>query len=559
MDTAVKVETADRAESSGSDSDDDSEESFEASMKIEEAETFKLAPTNGQSASVQAPLYAFGLTSSLAYGKTLRKLRGSFSPENIGTVGSDHAAALPSPAPTPEAPRVGKDSEDVTMNGQSGVTILPGGNDQSQYTNASSASASASLSIPNSLDPTIHGKGMSPNRTAASPQSNGHGGGIASESEEELRGSLLDEVLPAWKSHGQELDLAIHILIDGINFGKTHWWSDARFTEDWVSIREGFHPVEELSALLQVGTVMSEVFRRNVNGTAKDAGSSLTRGLLSVQQFCDLQVCPANRDLMEIVRHWGLEFRSSWDSCNLGTCRPVQGLRGVEDDGLCPVALQDAQSDDKVDKLRIRSYKAALDQLAMSMARVLAAESSQHTFPQTVVLFLPNPFPHRSTSDFDLSRLIARFLVRVSRASTTSIESVYLRIVPVILGMDFVVNPFSGDPGSSFAMRELTFGVYTRCRELLQRRDRKDVSSQGKDDACVFGLPSSLYTLKRPVQGRRSAVGLSLKRPIGMSKICVSEPDRVMHTVYNISQSGKWLGISWCDSAGELMDTGAVR
>lgn len=130
-----------------------------------------------------------------------------------------------------------------------------------------------------------------------------------------------------------------------------------------------------------------------------------------------------------------------------------------------------------------------------------------------LVVYVINPFSHRSSSVFDLSYMCAQMLVNSGICEPHS-----GRIVFQILPIEIIANPSSYYCGHlPLVMKELIFSIYDRCNLTLDS----------------FQMYSPTYTLAN-VNGKVPLYSKSRLVNCG-TKMAVTEPDRVIHVAYAFS------------------------
>jgi hypothetical protein len=142
----------------------------------------------------------------------------------------------------------------------------------------------------------------------------------------------------------------------------------------------------------------------------------------------------------------------------------------------------------------------------------------------TLVIYLLNPFAHRSTALVDLSYICAQTL------SDSGIDA--RRLVFQILPIELITNPNSYSGQVPLVFKELSFGIYDRCRTEID----------------ALSLHSPAYTLANPSVG--SIPKFNFKSNVKMNPVAVMEPDRVLHVAYALSNG--WVCACVSDCVGEV-------
>ncbi|KAJ3387160.1 hypothetical protein HDU84_001010 [Entophlyctis sp. JEL0112] len=149
----------------------------------------------------------------------------------------------------------------------------------------------------------------------------------------------------------------------------------------------------------------------------------------------------------------------------------------------------------------------------------------------------------QSDSTSEMYIIASRLLQAVCHISKLPLKTVCSYVVPLVLPLNFCI-PRLGDSRVWFRMREFAFGLYARCKSLHS------------ETLGLFSLP---YTLAKPPIPAVGASGLMMHRPMNFPICSLSDPDRIMHISYSLASNMKWMGICWCDSAGEFVDSRVVR
>ncbi|KAJ3410386.1 mediator of RNA polymerase II transcription subunit 13 [Chytridiales sp. JEL 0842] len=277
-------------------------------------------------------------------------------------------------------------------------------------------------------------------------------------------------------------------------------------------------------------------------------------------------VCPDQPQVVQSVRVWNYELQTAWDVCGFGYMKPIKQYLG-EDPGVVLVPIKERLPEESHDATRFRNYKVTLDAAALKISSFLAAYPSV----QNVAVIILNPFPHRKTSHFDISYLGARLISRIAHNLGRPLLEIRTKVVPFVIPIDIALNTIAGDPLSVFMLREFCFGVYNLCHELVSRAVVKGISfsessetkpavssgTEAEKQLLTKRIFSPVYSVGKAPSSKPalSGAGLSGKNTC-LVPVCVSEPDRIMHVVYFVSDC--WVGVCWCDSAAELVDVNAL-
>ncbi|TPX53301.1 hypothetical protein SeMB42_g00882 [Synchytrium endobioticum] len=257
-----------------------------------------------------------------------------------------------------------------------------------------------------------------------------------------------------------------------------------------------------------------------------------------------LALCPAGQEVCDETRTWMIDFACAYAGCQLGTCLPFT-LSEPLGKPVIPVHLVPLQANEAPDAQRFRSYVAAFERLALYLNPVV------DRLTDWLVIFIVDPFPHISNSMVYLSWIFSRMLQGLNNEKR-GMPLLRSKLVIQVLPAEVVLNPDVLRRLPAISMKEVVFGVYSKCRQHFKEPELSGFhTSVPTPSAAIANLPYAIATA-RPRQ-----VILSVAKRISLPVVHAVDADRVMHIA--IESNTKWICAAWCDQSGEMVDVAAFR
>ncbi|KAJ3291343.1 Mediator of RNA polymerase II transcription subunit 13-like [Rhizoclosmatium sp. JEL0117] len=272
-----------------------------------------------------------------------------------------------------------------------------------------------------------------------------------------------------------------------------------------------------------------------------------------------LFICPGgNKILTSNLRRWVAEVSNIWDFHNFGSLKPLSDYRNTDEESFCQVRVTVPRDD-----ARLKAYSDTIEHLATDLSRILQHRISTSQAPFQISVFLINPFPHgRHQTTFDFYLMASRLLQSISRISELPLKYLVQVIIPVILPIQFALPRLSDTP-VLLDMKEFVFGLFSRCRvssKPIPIKSNNRIQPPSQHSLFRRGFHLHPYVLGRQPGSGAAGSGFILQRALDQPlMMCLSDPDRILHVVYQASACGRWVGVCWSDSFGELVDCCVLR
>jgi hypothetical protein len=152
------------------------------------------------------------------------------------------------------------------------------------------------------------------------------------------------------------------------------------------------------------------------------------------------------------------------------------------------------------------------------------------TYPY-LILFLWNPFPERSSSNFDLCCLFSRLLNLIHNGSKFSMDDVISRVYLEIGQVDDLFSFLSRNEDFVLFLQKRAFTCYDRMLKLYP------------DGVSIY---APAYTIANPQCEPKFSLEIPTK---GSAPLLIFEPDRLIYVCFASTKNDTL--ILWTDSFGE--------
>ncbi|KAJ3299505.1 hypothetical protein HK104_008694 [Borealophlyctis nickersoniae] len=257
-------------------------------------------------------------------------------------------------------------------------------------------------------------------------------------------------------------------------------------------------------ALLQRSRILLRRRASAVNGEEQE--QTIAMSPAAVKMWPKIKIVPVSgrRDIVVKVlappavvgdtEQWTRDFKEAWEGQGFGKCSAT--VHAVE--------LLSQMSGETGEQVRMRSYKAALDGIAIQVPPNFLSPSTSNSH---VILLLLNPLPMKASSAFSLHYLAAQYLQQVASQNQLSLETLSTFLTADILPLSDILHP------PVVALLPLCLTLYSRLRTSMRG----------------VTLRSMPYTLAPQIPPRPAFS--ATRAAVGVPSLCM-EPERVLHIAY---------------------------